>query len=102
LPKSVKIVSYSISSQHDKLFQELKKSGYFPSKSAVVRYCINHTTIKLITDLRQLNEYIKNNEIVNVLNKLREFGYVIYRGKQKRKHIPILTVNHNNINEVIQ
>ena len=102
MTKQVKIVTFSISKQHDLLFQELKEKGYFPSKSAVVRYCINHTTVKLMSDIKELTEYIKNSEIFNILNKLRDFGYIIYRGKQKKKHIPILSILHNNTNEVIQ
>jgi len=102
MTKNVRIVTYSVSKQHDKLFQELKDNNYFPSKSAVARYCINYAMPKLISDIRELNEYLKSDEIINVLNKLKDFGYVIYSGKQKQKHIPILTVNHNNISEIIQ
>lgn len=96
------ITGISLTEKHDKMVRKLKASGYFPSLSAVIRYCINYALPKLIKEVREFDDFIEEDNMVDMLKKLKEFGYIIRRGNQPVKKIPIISVLNKGINEVIQ
>ena len=99
---SKNIITISFSENHAKLLRSLKKDGYFPSMGSVVRYCINYTIPKLLPKIKQLDTFIENHDVIDVIKTLKEFGYIIHRGNQPRKEIPMLSINQNGENIPLQ
>lgn len=94
--------SVTLSDKQLKLFRELKKNGYFPSVSAIVRFCINLSLPKLIKEVKILDYYIQNSNQFDVIKRLQSFGYTISKNRQAILKKPILSVVINGKNEVIQ
>ena len=97
-----KRLSITLSRNHDKLLRNIKESGYFPTISEIIRYCISYTAPKLLREIEGLKDLIENGDTFNVIKKLKEFGYIIHRNRQPTKKIPILSINHNGENIPIQ
>lgn len=95
-------IGVSLTDNHKKLLGMLKDNGYFPSMASVIRYCINYATPKLLKEIKELNIAIEKNDVLNIITKLKEFGYVIHKGNQATKAIPIISITNNGVNIPIQ
>ena len=92
----------TLSTKQHQLFKKLKENGYFPSVSAGIRYCINISLPKFVEEIKLLDDYIQNNNSLNVFEKLIEFGYTIHKNRQTILKKPIISTLINGKNEVIQ
>lgn len=96
------IISIEFPRTQAKLFRSLKKDGYFPSLGSIVRYCINYSIPRLLSEIRALNNYIENNNHYHIIKTLQKFGYIIHKGSQATKKIPMLSINHDGVNTPVQ
>jgi len=102
MTKTTTIITVSIANQQRQLFENLKKHGYFPSISAGIRYCINASITSLKHEILELNQYIKDDDLINILKSLKKFGYTIHRERPSSAKNPMISIPTENGFEVIQ
>lgn len=94
--------SVTIPEKQLKLFRELKENGYFPSVSAIIRFCINLSLPRLIKEIKQLDYHIRNGNQFDIIKTLQSFGFTISKNRQTILTKPILSMIINGKSEVIQ
>lgn len=97
-----KAVSLVITKPQHAVIIKIKDLGYFPSKSAIIRRCLNIGLPKILKHAIELNSYIQNNDLISVFDYLKENGFTIHKGLQPRKTKPIVSTYINGKNMVIQ
>ncbi len=102
MDKPYTITSFTMLKEKHAIITKLKDLGYFPSNSRVIRRCIDIGLPKILREANEITKHIQNNDLISVFDYLKENGFTIYKGIQKKKVKPIVSVLINDKIEAIQ
>lgn len=97
----MKGISLMMSKKHYEIMKKLKAQHFYPSISAIIRESLRIALPKILKNTSEIEKFINNNDIINVLEYIKNHGYIIYNLNHPRKRIPLGNIYFNSDNKVI-
>lgn len=93
-----KNISVYIQIKSLKKLDKLIEGYIFPNRSALVNYCIEFALPNIVKEFEKIKKSIEINDLPDVLEYLKNHGFIIHLHSQPNKNVPLGNVHFNSNN----
>ena len=93
-----KNISVYLTVKNIEKLNKLIKGYIFPNRSGLINYCIEFALPNIVKEFEKIKQAIEINDLPDVLEFLKNHGFIIYTRSKGRQAVPLGNIHFNSNN----